>query len=165
MDSGILERDPDVTPGGAPEEVAAPAHRMAIAVLALIGAFISGYLLLFKLGIVSEVACGVGDCGRVQRSPWAVFLGLPVPLIGVLGYLVVMATALLGTQPAFAADRRIGLLLVGLGAGAFGFSAYLTAISAYRIEAFCQWCLVSAGIATTIFLLSLLEFRRGKGAP
>jgi uncharacterized membrane protein len=160
MEAGLLETQ-DASP--AQDALApAPANRMAIAVLALLGIFVAGYLLLHTLGVVGELACGVGDCGRVQRSPWAVFLGLPVPVIGVLGYLALFGTALAGLQPRFAADRRLGLALLGMATFGFGFSAYLTAMSAFRIQAFCQWCLVSAVLATLIFFCSLAELRRGK---
>ncbi|NIR59138.1 MAG: hypothetical protein GWO02_06285, partial [Gammaproteobacteria bacterium] len=50
--------------------------------------------------------------------------------------------------------------LVGLGAGAFGFSAYLTGIEAFVIHAWCRWCVASAVVATLVFVFSLAELRR-----
>ena len=43
---------------------------------------------------------------------------------------------------------------------AFAFSAYLTVLEAVVIHAWCRWCLVSAAIATLIFLCSLPEAAR-----
>ncbi|HEX7118691.1 MAG TPA: vitamin K epoxide reductase family protein [Longimicrobiales bacterium] len=139
---------------------AAPVNRMAIAVLSLVGVFISTYLLLHKLGVVGTLVCGTGSCETVQASPWAVFLGVPVPAWGVAGYGVLLAASFAGLRPALWGSRRLGLLLVVLGAGAFGFSAYLTAIEAFVIHAWCRWCVASAVVATLVFIFSLGEVVR-----
>jgi uncharacterized membrane protein len=134
-----------------------PAHRMAIAVFALAGLLVAAYLLLYKINVIGTIACGTGACESVQASPWAVFLGIPVPAWGVVGYLVILLLALAGLQPAFMDNRLVPLLLLANTTFAFAFSAYLTWIEAYRIQAWCRWCVVSAIIATLIFLLSLRE--------
>lgn len=139
---------------------AAPVNRMGIALLSLVGLFISAYLLLHKLGVVGTLVCGTGSCGTVQASPWAVFLGVPVPAWGLAGYGAMFAVSLAGLQPGLAASRRVGLTLVGLGAGGFGFSAYLTGVEAFVIHAWCRWCVASAVVATLIFVCSLAELRR-----
>ncbi len=138
----------------------APVNRMAIALLSLVGVFIAVYLYLHKLGVVGTLACGAGSCETVQASPWAVFLGVPVPAWGVAGYALIFAVSLAGLRPRLIGDRRLGLALVGLGAVAFGFSAYLTAIEAFVIRAWCRWCVASAVVATLIFVFSLAELRR-----
>jgi uncharacterized membrane protein len=133
---------------------------MGLAVLALIGVLISGYMSAYKLGLLGMLACGPGGCEIVQHSPWAVLLGVPVPFLGLAGYGVLLVTALLGLQPAFVADRRIaGVLLAGALAG-FGFSAYLTYLEAAVIHAWCRWCIGSAVIATLILLLAIPEVMR-----
>jgi uncharacterized membrane protein len=151
----------------APE--ALPRARMGIALLALAGIFISAYMLLFKLGLIGELACGDGACATVQLSPWADFLGLPVALWGVVGYAVILVTALAGIQPGRAASRRIGLALLVLAGGAFAFSIYLSVLEEFVIGAWCRWCIASAVVATLIFGLSLTELprvrRRGRGVP
>lgn len=140
---------------------AAPLTRMGIAVLSLVGLFIAAYLLLHRLGIVGALACGAdGGCAVVQSSRWAVFLGIPVPAWGVVGYGLLFGASLAAVQPGLVGDRRIAAVLFGLSAFAFGFSLYLTALEAFVIHAWCRWCLASAGIATAIFVLSLPEIRR-----
>ena len=140
----------------------APVNRMGISLLSLAGLFVAGYLLLTKLGLTGPVVCAVGDCQTVQASPWAVFLGVPVPAWGVGGYALLFGTALAGVRPCAVADRRIAALLVGLSFVAFAFSAYLTALEAFVIHAWCQWCVISAVLATLIFVLSLAELPRLK---
>ena len=133
---------------------------MVIAVLALAGIFVSGYLLLHKVGLIGTLTCGVGDCGAVQASRFAAFFGIPVPLLGILGYVALLGVALRGVQPGRLHDRTTSAALLILGTGAFAFSMYLTALEAFVIEAWCQWCVISAILATLIFLLALAELPR-----
>ncbi len=57
------------------EEFAPSLTRMAAAVLALVGIFISAYLALYKLGYLGALQCGpAGGCEVVQASEYAVFL-------------------------------------------------------------------------------------------
>lgn len=137
-----------------------PVTRMGIAVLALAGMLIAGYMLLYKLGVIATLACGTGACESVQASPWADFLGVPVPLWGVAGYGLIFVTALLGIQPERFTDRRIALILLAASTYAFLFSAYLSYIEAVRIRAWCRWCIGSAVVATLLFLFSLPEWKR-----
>jgi len=137
-----------------------PLTRMIMAVAALAGAIIAGYMLLYKLGVLASIACGTGACETVQASPWSDFLGVPVPLWGVAGYGAIFVVALLGIQPALAADRRVAAFLFFACTYAFGFSAYLSWIEAVRIQAWCRWCIASAVVATLLFLLALPEIGR-----
>lgn len=142
------------------EDVGAPAARMGIAVLSLLGVFLAGYLLLHRLGVIGTLACGAsGGCETVQSSAYATFAGMPVPAIGVGGYLLLLITALAGAQPALAADRRVGLALLGLATGALAFTAYLNYVEAFVLHAWCRFCLGSAALVVLIFLLSLTEMR------
>ena len=146
------------------EEVRPPVNRMAIAFLALVGMLISVYLTLHKFGYIGTLACGTGSCETVQTSPWAVFMGVPVPVLGLAGYLLVLIVALVGLQPAAVASRRVAMIIFALAAGAFLFSAYLTYLEAFVIHAWCRWCLVSAALATLIFLAALPEINRLRSA-
>jgi uncharacterized membrane protein len=140
-----------------------PANRMGVAVCALAGALIAGYMSLYTVGIIPTLACGTGGCETVQHSPWAVFLGVPVPFWGVAGYALLFTAALMGIQPARVADRRIAFVLLAASTWAFLFSIYLSWIEATRILAWCRWCIGSAVVATLLFVLSLPEIGRLRG--
>ena len=71
--------------------MAPPQNRMGIAVLALVGFFISFYLLAHHLGWTGELMCGVGDCGAVQDSKYAKVGPIPVPAFGMAGYAILFA--------------------------------------------------------------------------
>ena len=137
-----------------------PANRMFVAVLALIGVLIATYMQMYHMGLLGSILCGTGGCETVQTSPWSKFYGIPVPLLGLLGYGGMLALAMLGIQPRFAADRRIPALLLAGGVIGFLFSAYLTYLEAYVIHAWCQWCIASAVLATLLLLATLPEFAR-----
>jgi uncharacterized membrane protein len=139
------------------EQRSPPAHLHGHCAVCTVGLLIAGYLLLYKFKVLSSIACGTGGCEVVQSSQWAVFVGIPVPAWGVGGYLAILALALIGLQPRFVYSRGLATIIFLTAAFAFGFSMYLTAVEAFRIHAWCRWCVGSAVVATLIFALSLME--------
>lgn len=142
-------------------------RRMAVAVLALIGLFISLYLLLYHMGWYGGLACGSGahSCEYVQSSRYASFLGWPVPGWGVAWYGSVFGIALLGVQPTFGEHPWTGKLLSLLAVGGLAFTVYLTSVELFVLRAVCRWCVGSAVIATAIFLLVAWGWGKKDGAP
>lgn len=147
-------------------------RRMAVALAAVPGLFVSLYLLLYKLGIYGTLACGQGgSCSVVQASSYARFLGVPVAGWGAGWYVAVLGAALWGAHAAgrgqddasgggSAGAPRPASVLLALAAGGFLFSAYLTWVELFVIEAICRWCLVSAGLSTVIMGLAAPEAGR-----
>jgi uncharacterized membrane protein len=143
--------------------VAPPTNRMVIAILALIGLCVALYLWAHNAGLTGSIVCGVGDCATVQSSPYATIGPIPVSSIGVFGYIVVLALSFVGLQPAHRDSALIGgLLLAGSGGGVV-FSGWLTYLEAFVINAWCQYCVISAILITLIFLASLPEIPRLRG--
>jgi uncharacterized membrane protein len=136
-------------------------YRMWVALLSLVGLFVAAYLYLYKIGKIGTMACGTGGCETVQLSDWATFGGIEVSLIGVLGYVALLAVAMVGLQPAFSAKRSVTLLLVGMSGMGVVFAIYLTALELFVIHAICRWCVASAAIVTLVFLAALLDLRVG----
>jgi uncharacterized membrane protein len=124
---------------------------MMSAALALVGVLLSLYLWLYKIGALGALACGDGACEQVQLSPHAQVAGIPVALLGVVGYLAILVIALLGIQPRFAGARWPTDLLLALAAVGVAFSAYLTYLEAAVIHAWCRWCIASAAIMVMLF--------------
>ena len=137
--------------------------RMAVTVLSLVGLFISVYLLLYKLGVYGELACGTGSCETVQASEYATLLGLPVAGWGVGWYGAVFVLAFLSTQAAFSEARWLSRTVLLLAAGGLAFSGYLTYVELFVIDAVCRWCVVSALITVAIFLLAMPSRAREPG--
>ena len=136
-----------------------PRNRMVVAVLSLMGLFVALYLLAHSIGLIPLI-CGVGSCETVQSSPWAKVGQVPVPLIGVAGYVSLLVLAILGIQPSRKDSWGIGLLMLGLATGGMAYSAFLTYLEAAVIHAWCVWCVTSTALMTLIFLASLPELRR-----
>ncbi|MEW5926592.1 MAG: vitamin K epoxide reductase family protein [Gemmatimonadota bacterium] len=157
---------PEVLAPSAPadyeEAPAPPVARMAVAVLSLLGVFISGYLALYKLGYLGVIQCGTGGCETVQASKYAYFLGFPVAVWGIGAYAALFALAVLGVQPRWMHDRRVAVGLFALAGVGVLFSAYLTYLEAAVIHAWCRWCVASAVLITLIFLLTIPGLRRAR---
>jgi len=141
-----------------------PRNRMVIAILALLGLLVSLYMLAYALELTGPVVCGLGDCEKVQSSPYSRVGPFPVAGFGVLGYLVLMVLSFRGLQPSSRRSTLIPLCLFGGGVLGLAFSAYLTYLEAFVIFAWCQWCVSSAILMVLIFFASLPELRRLGGS-
>jgi uncharacterized membrane protein len=152
----------DPTLAYAEEQATPPRTRMALVVLALMGVFLALYLCMYKWGVITTLPCTIGGCEAVQNSPWSTFLGRPVAEWGLGAYLTLFVIALLGLQPRFANARWVALALFGISAVGVAFSSWLTYLEAYRIQAWCQYCVASAILVTLIFFLSIPGLRRAR---
>ena len=142
------------------EEVMPPVNRMAYTLLALVGLLISLYLTLHKLGYIGTLLCGTGSCEVVQTSKWAVFMGMPVPYLGMFGYALMTVLGIISLQPQHLENRTLRLALIVTALAGFAFSVYLSALEQYVIRAWCRWCIASAIVATLIFICTFPEYRR-----
>jgi len=133
--------------------------RMLMALVALAGVFVATYLTMYKLGYIGTLACAVGSCETVQTSKWATFLGFPVGAWGVAYYVGVLGLAIVGLTGRFADSRRISEILVGVTTFGLVFSLWLTYLELFVIHAICQWCVISAILATILCVLSWLDLR------
>jgi uncharacterized membrane protein len=133
---------------------------MLAALVALAGLFVATYLTLYKLGVVGTLSCSVGSCETVQLSRWATLLGLPVAAWGVGYYALVFALTLAGVvHDRLAESRGLALALVLLTGWGLVFSLWLTYLELFVIDAICQWCVVSAVLATVLFVICWLDYR------
>lgn len=139
----------------------------AVAFLALVGTFLSLYLLLYKLGFYGELICGEsGSCEFVQSSGYAYFLGIPVAGWGTAWYAAVLVASLRRLGAGASATAPAGFLLAGLATAGLAFSIYLTVVELFFLHAICRWCVASALLTVAIFLF-VAPWRRasGGGAP
>ena len=112
--------------------------------LAVLGLGIAAYLTYVHYS-GAQVACTAGQsCIKVQTSQWSRLAGVPVALIGLVGYLAILATLLVPDRE----ETRLATL--GLALTGFGFSAYLTYRELFSIHTICEWCVSSAVIMTLL---------------
>lgn len=138
-----------------------PRYDWLIPILALAGLGVAAYLSNVEVRHVEAVCGPVGDCNTVNQSQYARLFGmLPIGVLGLFGFLSILVAWTL---------RRWGsgkIALLGavsiLGMTAFGtlFSVYLTFLEPFVIGATCLWCLSSAVMMTTLFVLALKPGRQ-----
>ena len=136
-----------------------------MAVLATIGVIDTGSITLSKWGWIGDLSCsstglfGCNGCEKVLSSAWGSLLGQPLALFGLLGYgaVLLMAVVPLVLQ----GDLRVslgqkswcGLFLLSTGMAVF--SGVLLGVMAFGIRDCCPFCILSAGLSSALFVLSL----------
>jgi uncharacterized membrane protein len=125
---------------------------LAVAALAVVGLAIASYLTYVHYSDIEPI-CTTGGCAKVQGSEYADLAGVPVALIGLLGYVSILASLAIPGE----AGRTTTALLALVG---FGYSAYLTYLELDVIDAICQWCVGSAVVMTAIAGVAVVRLLR-----
>ena len=131
-----------------------------LALLSLTGIGISSYL-TYVHWTDQPIACtALADCERVASSEYADMAGVPVAFLGLLVYV-----GLFGVAAAWLYTNGRGLTwpvmaFWGLSLAGVIYSAYLTYVELFVINAICIWCVVSAGVLVALFGLSSIEVWR-----
>ncbi len=128
--------------------------RVAAIVVALVGIGISGYLTYVHYAGIEPICAASGGCEKVQSSKYAELAGIPVALLGLIGYVTILAATLVRGELARMAASSLSI--AGL-----GFSIYLTYLELFEIEAICQWCVASAIAMTLLTILTVLRAVQG----
>jgi uncharacterized membrane protein len=127
--------------------------RVAAGLVALAGMAVAGYLTWVHYDEAALVCVAGGGCETVQQSSYAELAGIPVALLGLLGYAAIFALVLWDAPSA-----RLGaasLAFVGL-----AFSVYLIVLQLFVIDAVCVWCLANdVLIAPSLAALTALRLR------
>jgi uncharacterized membrane protein len=142
-----------------------------ILLLSVVGIVIAFYLKLYHDGVLF-LTCevdGIFDCGQVSGTygEYSTLFGIPVATIGLLGYITIFGVIWLQDWLPLV-KRQLPLILLVLISVALAFSAYLSALEAFVIGAWCQYCLYSAAIIIVMFLLTVSYWRstrRDSNAP
>jgi uncharacterized membrane protein len=123
------------------------------AVVALIGLGDSVYLTV-KHFTKEIVPCGAGfDCGSVLSSEYSEIVGIPLAAYGAVAYFIAFSLAILA---AFGNRRMWFLFGVQVTLMTLA-SAYFVYLQAFVIKAYCQFCLISAGVCFTLFIIALVS--------
>ena len=132
--------------------------RTTMVVLGTIGLGVASYLTYVHYsGAVPLCGKNGGSCLTVQTSTYSKLAGVPVPVIGLVGYVSILVSLLIRQSEATRL-ATLGFTIIG-----FLFSAYLTGREVFTIEAICEWCVSSAVIMTILMCLALWQFLRATG--
>src|SRR5262249_39954303 len=118
------------------------------------GVIVSSISLYHHYGTSGTSYCDFGvnfKCDIVNRSVYSTILGIPVALIGIVGY-----AALLGLATLYRTKAKTPTILLTASASGLGFALYLTYIEGFVLGAWCILCLSSLVLVFSITVLSLL---------
>ncbi len=133
---------------------------LVIALLAVGGVAVSSVSLYHHYGTDQASYCDFGqmfNCDIVNRSVYSVVMGIPVALIGILGYL-----ALLLLATSYRARPRTPVILLSAGLAGLGFALYLTYVEKFVLAVWCILCLSSLGIIAAIAALSAVLVKKAE---
>ena len=120
--------------------------------LALVGLAVAVYLTYIHYAGIKPACTAGQSCIKVQTSQWSKLDGVPVALLGLIGYIGIVTSLLLRDRE----ETRLatlGLTLIGC-----GFSGYLTYRELFSIHAVCEWCASSAVILTILFVCAVIRY-------
>jgi uncharacterized membrane protein len=125
--------------------------RRAIAFLAALGVGVATYIAVEAAGgDAPRCLAGSTGCATVAKSSYSHVGGVNVAVFGIVGYVLLLASAFFANDLA-----RFGGFVVAL--GGFGYSVFLTYVEVFKIEAICQWCVGSAVLMTLLFALNAVR--------
>lgn len=143
-----------------------PVYFWVVFCLAVAGLLDSLYLSISHYRVYTDIDyrsfCSISssiNCDTVSQSAYSIFLGLPVPIWGVIGYLFFILLLFFAYSKE-AKKKRIWTLLI---ITSFLFSAYsisLAIISAFYIHSYCFMCVLSYGINFLLVFLAWLVKNR-----
>jgi len=131
--------------------------RLAIAIVCVIGIGIAGYLTYVHYEGLKVLCLASGGCETVQSSQYAKLAGIPVAVLGLTGYVTILASLAIRGDTGRAVG--FGVALIG-----FLFGMYLTYRELFTIKAICQWCVASAVLMTLLAILTGVRMAREQGA-
>jgi vitamin-K-epoxide reductase (warfarin-sensitive) len=136
---------------------------LIIAILAVLGIAVSSVSLDHHYRKSKTSFCDFGEsfnCDIVNRSEYSTLAGVPVALIGILGYVALLAFATLYRRKA----ETPGILLFASGAG-LCFALYLTYVEKFILGVWCILCLTSLATIAAITVCSALLFMHSTRPP
>jgi len=125
---------------------------LLIAILAVAGALVSSVSLYHHYGKSATSYCDFGEsfnCDIVNRSTYSTIAGVPVAMVGIVGYLTLLLLATLYRSKAETPSMLAIASLAGL-----AFALYLTYIEGFVLAAWCILCLSSLAAILSIAVLS-----------
>lgn len=136
--------------------------QLAIA-LSVIGLLVAIYMTIYAITSNDNMCIGSKDCSVVNASKYSkiniVGIEIPVAVLGVAGYVSILAVLLLEPRLGFLQQSGT-LVFFGLSLMGFLFTLYLIYVEIALIRAFCPFCITSQVAMTIIFILSVIRVVR-----
>jgi vitamin-K-epoxide reductase (warfarin-sensitive) len=130
-----------------------------VAILAVCGITVSSVSLQHHYATSKTAYCDIGEafnCDIVNRSEYSSIFGIPVALIGMLGY-----GALAGLATVYRERRDTPAMLFGGSAAGAAFALYLTYIEGHVLGVWCILCLSSLAVISATTILAAVIWWKG----
>lgn len=130
-----------------------------VAILAVCGIVVSSVSLQHHFATSKTAYCDIGEtfnCDIVNRSEYSSIFGIPVALIGMLGY-----AALAGLATVYRERRETPPILFSSAVTGLAFALYLTYVEARVLGVWCILCLSSLVVIVTVTMLAAVIWWRG----
>ena len=144
--------------------------KILIAILSTIGIADTGSITLKNWGLFNSLSCpGVNKgCEAVLNSPWGTLINngqinIPLSFAGLITYSTILFIVLILSLKIISPKQRIyknfWWLLYLISCGSSVFSILLITIMVIKIKSFCFFCLLSAILSFSIFILTIIGAR------
>jgi uncharacterized membrane protein len=131
----------------------------ALIALTIIGLLVSIYMSIYKITSNDNMCVGSHDCSVVNASKYSEVNGIPVAVIGMIGYTTLLGILLLEQKPGFFKDNGT-MLFFGITLIGFFFTVWLVYVEITLLKAYCPFCITSQISMTLIFILSVVRVIR-----
>tara|TARA_B100000900_G_scaffold267277_1_gene228195 strand:- start:529 stop:1461 length:933 start_codon:yes stop_codon:yes gene_type:complete len=140
--------------------------KIFIALLSTIGIVDTGSITLKNWGLFSSLSCpGQNGCDVVLNSPWGTLFSnnqfnLPLSFAGLITYSSILLITIVLTLKIFSPKEKLNkglwwsLYIISCGSSVFSF--LLINIMFFKIQAFCIFCILSALLSFSIFILTII---------
>ena len=136
--------------------------RIGIAILGACGFWVARHIYKKKRSSNPFVCPIKFDCNSVVNSDYSRLFGIPLEILGMVYYgFIAVSYCLSSLYLYYTAHLPLGfivILMIGLSVFAFLFSIYLIGVQAFILKNWCFWCIVSACISVSIFILTFLSY-------
>ena len=141
--------------------------KIIIAILSTIGLVDTGAITLKKWGLFSSLSCpGITNgCDTVLNSPWGTLfkneqINIPLSFTGFLYYLLILILAVSLSTNLISPKEKLSkfawwlIFLISCASSVFSF--LLIYIMIFKIEEYCFFCILSAILSLSIFIISMI---------
>jgi uncharacterized membrane protein len=127
--------------------------------LTIIGLLVSIYMTIYKFTNNESMCIGSSGCSEVNASRYSEINGIPVAVLGVIGYAAILALLFLEQKPGFIQENG-SMIFFGISLIGFLFTLYLIYLEIALIKAYCPFCLASQAVMIVLFIISVIRLAR-----
>jgi uncharacterized membrane protein len=128
--------------------------RIGLVVVSLAGIAVAGYLTYVHYEPKALICTGSGGCETVQDSSYAVLVGVPVAVLGLVVWVVALGLTIWNSELARTLTAAVAI-------GSIAFVAYLVILQLFVIDAICVWCMANDVVLVPLLtVLALLRLRQ-----